>query len=352
MSISQFFGNQSKTFIVAEIGINHNGDMELAREMIFAAAKAGADSVKFQNYFTEDFISDRSLMFSYQSSGKRITESQYDMFKRCELGFSQLQFLKDTCDKAGVIFHSTPTSLIGIKQLLDVGCKILKNGSDCLTNLRLVRAMGESGLLTVLSTGMACLSEIEAAVQTFRATGNDNLILLHCTSAYPTPPDQVNLSRIKVLSDAFGVKVGFSDHSEGNIASVCASFLGAKWIEKHFTIDKTLPGPDHWFSMNSTELSSLVASIRSAEQLLGSSQISPTSAEQKSRTEFRLSCVAARDLVAGHQIKSDDITFHRPGDGISPLNEQFLCGSIIRQPILKGEKFTLSHLHGNATSFN
>ena len=335
-----------KVFIVAEVGINHNGDMALARESIIAAAEAGADSVKFQNYRTEDFITDRGLIFEYRSQGHTIKEPQFDMFKRCELTRDQLGFLVDECSSAGILFHSTPTSVEGIRDLQNVGCSILKNGSDFLTNLRLIRAMGETGLKTILSTGMATLAEIDNAVRAFRKTGNENLTLLHCTSSYPTPPAEVNLARIAVLRDAFNVDVGFSDHSDGIIAAVGATVLGATWIEKHFTLKKDLPGPDHWFSMDPDELGKLVLAIRAAESMLGSSRIGPTKSESVGRRDFHLSCVASREIPKGKCIEAIDITFHRPGDGISPALEDILIGLKVRRAIKKGHKFNMDDFHG------
>lgn len=332
--------------IVAEIGINHNGDMGLARESVLAAAEAGADSVKFQSYKTEDFITDRNLIFEYRSQGKTIKEPQYDMFKRCELNRDQLAYLKEQCDLAGVLFHSTPTSIDGIHDLQEIGCELLKNGSDYLTNLRLIRAMGETGLMTILSTGMATLSEIDEAVRVFRETGNENLMLLHCTSSYPTPPEDVNLSRLRVLRDAFGVEVGFSDHTNGTTAAVGATMLGAHWIEKHFTLSKDLPGPDHWFSMDAPELRDLVDSVREAEKMMGSSAIAPTFSEALGRRDFRLSCVAARDLDAGVRLQPSDITFQRPGDGISPIHETLLTGLRLTCAIKKGQKFEKKYFNG------
>jgi N-acetylneuraminate synthase/N,N'-diacetyllegionaminate synthase len=337
---------ENRTFVVAEIGINHNGDMMLARDSIIAAAEAGADSVKFQNYKTKDFIADQSLLYEYKSQGKLVRESQYEMFKRCELTRDQLGYLKEQCDLAGVLFQSTPTSLEGIEDLRAIGCQLLKNGSDYLTNLRLVRAMGETGLKTILSTGMATLSEIDDAVRAFRETGNEDLMLLHCTSSYPTPAEDVNLTRISTLRGAFDVEVGFSDHTNGTTAAVGATILGARWIEKHFTLSKDLPGPDHWFSMDAPELRQLVASVREAEKMLGSSAVGPTPSESLGRRDFRLSCVAARDIVKGESIKSSDIAFQRPGDGIAPIHEGMLVGLKLAQDIKKGQKFEKGHFYG------
>jgi N,N'-diacetyllegionaminate synthase len=333
--------------VVAEIGINHNGDMVLAKEMIHAAAESGADSIKFQNYKTDDFVFDKALQIKYQSRGQTISESQYKLFRRCELSLDQLSELKQECDSVGVLFHSTPTSYDGINELQSIGCKLLKNGSDYLTNHRLVRAMGESGLPTILSTGMANIDEIDQAVRVFRATGNACLMLLHCTSSYPTPIDQVNLSRIKSLATTFGVATGFSDHTKGITAAVGASFLGARWIEKHFTLSPDLEGPDHWFSMTPDELSKLVNSVHASCEMLGSSIISPTVAEIDSRKQYRLSCCASHELSPGHIITPDDISFLRPGTGLPPFYDQSLIGLKVISQIQNGQQFHFSLLSGH-----
>ena len=336
--------NSKKTFVVAEIGINHNGDMNLAKELIIAASEAGADSVKFQNYKTEDFINDKNLKLEFELNGKKIIKSQYDIFKKCELNRDKLLQLKELSDSLDLVFHSSPTSVQGLEDLKSIGCKIIKNGSDYLTNLRLIRAMGETGLLTVISTGMSTYSEIDLAVRTFRETGNQKLLLLHCTSAYPTKPEEVNLNRINTLREEFNVDVGFSDHTNGITASVGAVMFGATWIEKHFTLSKELPGPDHWFSMNPKELISLVDSIRHAERLIGSGHISPTKSESISRKEFRLSCVASKNLEIGTILSKNDIEFKRPGNGIPPSLENNLLGKRLNYPLKKGHQLQYEYL--------
>lgn len=328
-----------KCFVVAEIGINHNGDMELAKDCIFAAAESGADSVKFQNYRTEDFVSDKKLKLEYFSEGKKIIESQYNLFKRCELNRDQLFILKEVCDSLGLVFHSSPTSVDGINDLVEIGCNIIKNGSDFLTNLDIVSAIGNTGGLGVLSTGMSTLAEIDEAVKTFRSTGNNNLILLHCTSSYPTPSNQVNLARIEMLRDLFELPVGFSDHTDGVVAAVGSTLLGARWIEKHFTLDRKMPGPDHHFSINPEQLKDLICSIRSAEKMLGKKSFNPSPDECKSRSNFRLSCVATRNISIGDIINKSDIKFSRPGNGIPPSHQNYLIGRQIHHNISEGEQF-------------
>jgi N,N'-diacetyllegionaminate synthase len=323
-------GGGSPCLMVAEIGINHNGDMVLAKETIAAAAEAGADAIKFQNYRTEDFVTDRNLLYSYENQGEKIREAQYDMFKRCELSGDDLGLLKEQSDASGVIFHSTPTSREGIAALLGVGASFLKNGSDYLTHLPLIRAMAETGLPTVLSTGMATLAEIDEAVCAFREAGNDQLVLLECTSAYPTPPEDVHLRRMPALAGAFDCLVGFSDHTEGTTAAVAAVVLGACLIEKHFTLDRKLPGPDHYFSSDLAEFGSLVRAVREAEVMLGNSRTYLKESECEGRANYRLSCVVAKDLPAGHVLVEDDLAFQRPGTGVRPADAHFLLGRSLK----------------------
>ena len=319
-------GPGTPCLLVAEIGLNHNGDMGLARETITAAAEAGADAVKFQNYRTEDFVTDRSLIYEYENAGEQVRETQYDMFKRCELGAEDLVGLKEQCDRDGVIFHSTPTSREGIEALLAVGAPMLKNGSDYLTHLPLIRAMAETGLPTVLSTGMATLAEVDEAVCAFRDAGNDQLVLLECTSSYPTPPQEVHLRRMPALGQAFDCLAGFSDHTAGTTAAIASVVLGACLIEKHFTLDRGLPGPDHYFSSDPAEFAELVRAVREVEVMLGTSRTYLKESERFGRENFRLSCVAARDLGPGHALREEDIAFQRPGSGVRPADAYLIIG--------------------------
>ncbi len=309
----RWVGEGQPCFLAAEVGINHNGDLNLAHRCIDAAADAGADAVKFQNYHTEDFLSDRSLTHEYVSQGKTVVEPQYDMFKRCELAPARLRELREHCDRRGVIFFSTPMSEKGIGELIEVGSPLLKNGSDCLVHLPLIRAMARTGLPTVISTGMATLEDVKDAVEAFRQAGGRDLILLHCTSAYPTPPEDVHLRKIAALSAAFDCAVGLSDHTDGTVAAIGAVALGACMIEKHFTLDKRLPGPDHRFSADPREFRSLIESVRTMEKNMGSAELKPAASEELGRRDYRLSCVAARELPAGHRLAADDIAFRRPG---------------------------------------
>jgi sialic acid synthase SpsE len=331
-------------FVAAEIGINHNGDLDLARQMIDAAARSGADAVKFQNYRTEDFISDRTLTYRYVSRGQAVEESQYDLFKRCELSPRALGELKTHCDRAGVVFFSTPTGEDGLRELLEAGAPLVKNGSDYLGNLRLIRAMARTGVPTVLSTGMATLAEMDDAVRAYRDAGGRDLVLLHCVSAYPAPPADVNLRRLPALSASFGCPVGFSDHTAGIVAAVGAVALGACFVEKHFTLDRDLPGPDQRFSSDPAELRALVSAVRELEASLGRSAVGPAPSELSGRRDFRLSCVAAHDLPAGHVLAEADIAFRRPGTGLPPRAAEWLVGLRVKRAHAGGDPLHLDGL--------
>jgi N,N'-diacetyllegionaminate synthase len=336
---TRLIGENQPCVVAAEVGINHNGDMKLAHRSIDAAVDAGADAVKFQNFRTEDFISDRSLMYEYKSQGKTVVEAQYDMFKRCELQPQQLQALREHCDRRGAIFFSTPSSESGIDDLVRVGTPMLKNGSDYLVHLALIRAMARTGLPTVLSTGMAEEQDIRDAVDAFRGAGGKELILLHCTSSYPTPPEDVNLRKMATLSRTFDCPVGLSDHTYGTIAAIGSVALGACMIEKHFTIDRNLPGPDHWFSSDPAELKELVRSVRTMEKNLGNPALHPAGSEEIGRREYRLSCVAAHELAAGHRLESSDIAFRRPGSGLPPKAVDTLIARSLVRNVGRGHVF-------------
>lgn len=338
-------GDGTPVFIIAEVGINHNGDMELARKHIEAAHRAGADAVKFQNYRTEDFLSDDSLEYTYSNQGQEITESQFAMFKRCELSRDDLKMLAAYSKELGLQFVSTPTNAAGVADLVETNAVMLKNGSDYLQHLPLIEVMAKTGLPTVLSVGMANLAEIDDAVRAYRDAGGEKLALLHCTSSYPTPQDDVHLRKIQTLQDAFGCPIGFSDHSEGIVACLGAVALGACILEKHFTLNKNLPGPDHEFSMDEAELLELVTSVRLLERSFGDREIGPTAKELTVRDSYRLSCVASKDLQKGHLIKKEDIAFRRPGNGLPPKSAKQLTGLTLTTACLQGEPLKMENFH-------
>ncbi len=325
--------------IAAEVGLNHNGDFDLAVDLIDAAVHAGVDAVKFQNYRTEDFLSDRSLTYRYRSQGRDVEESQWEMFKRCEMPDDWLRKLRGYCEGRQLLFFSTPTGAAGVAALVEAKASMVKNGSDCLGHAPLVQAMARSGLPTILSTGMATLAETDEAVRTFHSAGGRDLILLQCTSAYPTPAGDVHLRKLPALAAAFDCPVGLSDHTQGYVAAVGAVALGACFLEKHFTLDRNLPGPDHWFSADPAEMAEYVAAVRTLEQNLGTSAIGPTRAEAEARRGYRLSCVAARPLQAGETLAADDLAFRRPGTGLPPGAAEWIVGLTLTRDVSPGHVF-------------
>jgi N,N'-diacetyllegionaminate synthase len=341
-------GGGAACLIAAEVGLNHNGDFDLAIELIEAAACAGADAVKFQNYSTEDFLSDRTLTYQYRSQGQLVTEPQWDMFKRCEMPAAWLPRLSAHCRQHDVLFFSTPTSPEGVGQLVEAGAAMVKNGSDCLGHLPLIRAMARSGLPTVLSTGMATLAEVDEAVRAFRHGRGRDLVVLHCTSAYPTPPEDVHLRKLPALAAALGCPVGLSDHTAGSVAAIGAVALGACFLEKHFCLSKELPGPDQWFSADPAEMTRYVNEVRALEASLGTSAIGPAKAEEAARRGYRLSCVAARDLPAGTRLSDGDIAFRRPGDGLPPAAADWLVGLALGCSVAAGHVFRSADFFNSA----
>jgi len=323
-------------FVLAEAGINHDGDMKKAHRLIEAAHAARADGIKFQNYRTEDFVTDQTLTYEYGTDRRRRTQTQYEMFKEREIPREALPELRAHAAELGIAFVSTPTSEQGIQDLVDVRADAVKNGSDYLVHLPLVRAMARSGLPTILSTGMSTTAEIDDALRAFDDAGGEHVVVLHCTSRYPTPPNDANLLRIRSLAAAFGRPTGFSDHTEGTTASVAATVLGAVMIEKHFTLDRHDDGPDHWFSADPAQLDELVQAVRDASAMLGDPAIRPTDEEAASRADFRLSCVAAEDLAAGTVLTSANIMFTRPGTGLPPKNADLLIGRRLATPVSRG----------------
>ena len=330
-------------YIIAEVGINHNGKFKLANKMIEEASKTGVDAVKFQNFRTEDFIFNKSLQYTYKSQGKEITESMWDLCKRSEMKREWLLKLKELCDKLGVVFMSTPTSESGVNDLVNIGIKVLKNGSDYLSHLPLLKHMGSTNLPVIISTGMAYESEIKEAVEAVQSSGNSPIFLLHCTSAYPTEASDVNLRRMVALKKAFNLPVGFSDHTIGSSAAVQSVTLGACVIEKHFTLDHNMAGPDHWFSLIPSELKKYVKDIREAEKRMGSEKIEPSKGEKINRNEYRLSLIAVNDISQGQALKREDFSIAKPGSGLPPKESEKIIGKKLAKDIKKGSPLKWEH---------
>ena len=323
--------------MIAEIGMNHYGQLGLARNSVEAAGAAGCDAVKFQNFRTEDFIQDKSLTYTYESQGKTVTEPFFDLCKRNEFQKEWIPELCNLSEEFGMEFLSTPSSEKGISDLAEAGCKFVKNGADALTHLPLLRAMAESGMHVIVSTGMAYEDDIDSALNALAPALPNRLTLLHCTSNYPTKPEDTNLRRMLSLKDKYGLPVGFSDHTCGWQAAVQAVTLGAVSIEKHFTLDHNLPGPDHWFSSNPAEMKELVSQVRQAEICMGLPDIQPATGELPVRDEFRLGLIAARNLKAGEELDEEMVVFRKPAKGLLPRDLPIYLGRVLKSDINKDD---------------
>lgn len=334
-------GNGCDPFLILEAGINHNGDMAMVRRMIDVAAKSGADALKFQTFKAEEFVSNPTQTYTYKSQGRTVTESMLEMFRRYELSADQWQEVVGWCREAGILFFSTPQNPSDLDFLLRiVDLPLIKVGSDDLTNVALMRYYGSKQLPMIISAGMAYAGEVEDAVQAVRGTGNDRLAILHCVSSYPAQPDELHLNKIGTLARAFDLPVGFSDHTQGSTAAVASIALGACIVEKHFTLSKDLPGPDHWFSADPEEAKAWVRDIRNCWRSLGGSIIEPTPKELEMRKLARRSVVAARDLEAGAILTAEDLTLKRPGTGLPPKLLEHLVGQKLSRRVARNSLVT------------
>lgn len=337
----RWIGEREPTYIVAEAGVNHNGNVDLAKEMINEAKKCGVDAVKFQVFKAEEFVSDPNNTHTYRSQGKFVTEPQLDMFKRYEFGVNEWKEIFEYCKNKNIEFFATPQNLSDLDFILSiVDMPVIKVGSDDLTNLELLGYYAKKNKALIISAGMAYISEIEDAVNTIRNTGNIDLIVLHCVSSYPADAGEVNLRKMLTIKQAFEVIVGFSDHTIGSTAAVGAVVLSAKVIEKHFTLDKSLPGPDHWFSANPDEMRELVDEIRFIEEALGSGIIEPTPKELEMRKIARRSIVASKAISKGDIISKDMVNLKRPGTGLPPKFVEHIIGKKVKLDIKKNEQIT------------
>lgn len=340
-------GAHTPAYCIAEVGINHNGDLAQAKKLVDVAKRAGADAVKFQTFKAEEFCGDASQIYSYQSQGQQVTESMLAMFKRLEFPVHQWAALKAHCDAVGIMFFSTPQNRSDLDLLMAIGTPAIKVGSDDFTNLPLLADYSQTGLPLILSCGMADLAEVQQALQAAGWFDGRPLVLLLCTSQYPTPPGDANLRKITTLRNAFpGLAVGFSDHTQGPQAASLAVALGARVFEKHFTLDKNAAGPDHWFSDDEAGLTAWVAAIRSADLLLGCPLVMPTAAEREMRKIARRSVVALRDIAEGERLDAGNVGLRRPGDGLAPAQFESVLGRLAVRPIARGARVALQDLRG------
>lgn len=312
---------KEKTIIIAEAGVNHNGNLELARRMVVAAKEAGADYVKFQTAVPELVISEVAPKAEYQKETTGAEESQLEMCRKLHLPLSDYSGLKNYCDEIGIGFMSTPFDLVSIDCLAEIGMDYWKIPSGEITNLPYLRKIASKGGRVILSTGMSTLPEVEAAVEILEkgGIGREDIILLHCTTQYPTPYDAVNLRAMEALATLGCRSVGYSDHTPGITVPLAAVALGASVIEKHFTLDRNLPGPDQKASLEPHELRQMVDGIRQVEAALGVPEKIVADVERPNIEVARKSIVAARRISTGELFTEENITVKRPGSGISPM---------------------------------
>ena len=333
----------SKVIIIAEAGVNHNGSLDMAKQLAYKAKEAGADYVKFQTGVPEKVISRFAEMADYQKTNIGIKESQLDMVRKIMLSQEEFKPLKDYCDSNDIKFMSTPFDLTSIDVLAPLRMDYWKIPSGEITNLPYLRKIASFHQPVILSTGMSSLGEIEAALQILTDNGMslDQISLLHCNTEYPTPYNDVNLRAMQTLKKCFGVRVGYSDHTKGIEVPIAAVAMGAEIIEKHFTLDKTLPGPDHVASLEPQELKAMVDSIRNIEQALGSSIKKVSSSERKNIAIARKSIIAAKDIKTGDVFTEDNLTVKRPGNGINPMRWDEVIGQIAKRDFVEDELIEL-----------
>ncbi|WP_459815876.1 N-acetylneuraminate synthase [Campylobacter concisus] len=329
----------NKVFIVAEAGVNHNGDINLAKKLIDIAVKAGADAVKFQTFKTELCVSKNAKKASYQEENTDKEESQFDMIKKLELNENMHKELIAYCKQKNITFLSTPFDSDSIKLLDELGLSTFKIPSGEITNLPYLRQIGGLNKKIILSTGMANLGEVEAAIDVLVKSGTkrENISLLHANTQYPTPMEDVNLKAMITLKNAFGLEVGYSDHTLGIEVDIAAVAMGAKIIEKHFTLDKSMPGPDHKASLEPDELAAMVEAIRNIELALGDGLKHFSKSESENIKIARKSIVAKCDIKKGEIFSEQNICVKRPGDGINPMRWDEVIGQISQKDYKQDE---------------
>ena len=338
-------GSDAAPYCIAEVGLNHNGDLQLAKKMIDVAKEVGADAVKFQTFKAEEFCGDVEQLFTYKSQGQSVTESMLAMFKRYEFPEHYWQEIKNYCNAVGIEFFSTPQNRSDLDLLMKVGVPAVKVGSDDFTNLPLLRSYAETNLPLILSCGMSDLAEVHQALEAVGWFDGYPVSLLLCTSQYPTPPQDVNIVKIKTLQNAFpGLIVGFSDHTTGAQAAALAVACGAKIFEKHFTLSHDLPGPDHWFSEDPKGLAGWIQGIKTAHVLMGSPFIRPTESERDMRLIARRSVVALTDIKQGQTLNKDNTGLRRPGSGLSPEMLNQVLGMRSTRDIGKGDRLRIGDM--------
>ncbi len=338
-------GAQKRVFVIAEAGVNHNGGVAMARSLIDAARAAGADAVKFQVFHAEALVAASAPTCDYQRQHDPCAETQRDMLRRLELGLSDVVELKTHADRCGIQFLATPFGLPELDHLVRMNVAAVKIASTDIVNVPLLTAAAASGQPIILSTGASTLDEIDAAVALLRRHATLlRLVLLHCVSAYPTPPDCARLATIRILADRYGVPVGFSDHTKDASFSALAVAAGACVLEKHITLDRTLPGPDHFFALEPDGLARYVAAAHRARAALGDGRIGPGREEQEVRELARGSIVSRVAIPAGRRVRAVDLCVQRPAGGMDPKDWCEVVGRVAATDIPSGARLSTSML--------
>jgi N,N'-diacetyllegionaminate synthase len=332
----RLIGDGAACFVIAEVGVNHNGDLELAHRLVDAAADAGADAVKFQVFLADEVAAEGAPAAAYQ---RRVVGagSQRELLRELELDGSAFAELKAHAEDRGLVFLATPFDAASVELLDRLGVAAYKIASPDVVNTLLLRDVGRRKRPVILSTGTAVLEEVKSALGTLREAGAQDVAVLHCVSAYPAPAEEANLHAMETMRSAFGVPVGFSDHTEGDEVALAAVALGASVLEKHFTLDRSLPGPDHLSSLEPEELAAFVARIRRVESALGDGIKAPTASEQENAGTIRRSLAAVQDLPGGTVLAESMLTALRPGTGIPVARIADVIGRRLRRPVARHE---------------
>lgn len=337
-------GPGTPCFIIAEAGVNHNGSIDLACQLVDAAVSSGADAVKFQTFKAERIVTRDAPKAQYQQRTTSTEESQLEMIRNLELSPESHRELMRYCEDLGILFMSSPFDELSADLLAELDVAVYKIPSGEITNLPFLRHVAQFGKPMIVSTGMSYLSEVEAAVRVIESEQNRNYVLLQCTSNYPADPADANLAAMATMAVAFGAPVGYSDHTEGIEIPIAAVALGACVVEKHLTTDRNLAGPDHRASIESDEFSAMVRGIRSVEAALGHGRKEPASSEADTTSVARKSLVAAQDIPAGATLTEELIAIKRPGTGLPPSMREHLMGRTARVSIREGTLITLEIL--------
>lgn len=329
-------------YIIAEAGVNHNGQLDLALKLCDAAKDAGVDAVKFQTWKTENIVTAQARQAAYQTENTGVEESQYDMLKKLELSYDHFRYIQDYCKKIGIDFLSTPDEEESLAFLVSLGLPLIKVGSGEVTNIPYMRMIGSQKKPVILSTGMSNLAQVATAYDTLLAAGAPSVALLHCTTNYPCPVDEVNLKAMCTLRDAFKCQVGYSDHTMGLEVPVAAVALGAEIIEKHFTLDRTMEGPDHKASLEPAELKLMVQQIRNIEVALGDGIKRPNKSEAENSKVVQKSILARVPIKKGEVLTEDKLVAKRAGAGISSVHWDVVVGTTAVQDYDVDEPIKLS----------